>query len=91
MRKTEEWGCPYPTTCRFRGEGGCLREECPFRIHLRRMVAGEVSRLSKIQNPTVEQSRALALWKSRYARLLAPGKGGGAHGEAASPRKPPGV
>ena len=58
--------CPYPGTCRhFRAEEGhpcCLRESCPFRIHLRRLIGGE----------TQEQCRELECMKREYARLLAP-------------------
>ena len=42
--------CPYPGTCRYYGEEKgaprCRRGTCPFRIHLRRMVAGEMQRLA---------------------------------------------
>ena len=53
--------CPYPGTCPDFGrrgrEAGCQREECPFRIHLRRLVAGEMHRLIQEQNPTPGQQR----------------------------------
>ena len=68
--------CPYPGTCRyFRAEEGrprCLRESCPFRIHLRRLIGGEIRRLSQVPSPTQEQRQELECMKREYARLLAP-------------------
>lgn len=91
--------CPYPGTCpdfgRKGSEAGCQREECPFRIHLRRLVAGEMHRLIQEQNPTPGQQRELQALKREYARLLGPRggtdclrKGGEAHGEPTPPQKP---
>lgn len=79
--------CPYPSTCRHRGEGGrCLKGSCPFRIQLRRLVAGEIQRLTQLESPTPQQLHALAAWKGRYAQLLR--EGGNAHGEnTASPHR----
>ena len=48
------------------------RESCPFRIHLRRLIGGEIRRLSQVPSPTQEQCRELECMKREYARLLAP-------------------
>ena len=79
--------CPYPGTCRYYGEEKgaprCRRETCPFRIHLRRMVAGEMQRLAGKGDLTPAQRRELEVLKKEYARLL----GGEAHGTEA-PKRP---
>ena len=82
--------CPYPATCVYaEGEAGefrCRRGNCPFRIHLRRMVAGEIQRLSQKGKLTPAQSRELEAFKGEYARLL---RGGGVHDQqTASPQSP---
>lgn len=73
--------CPYPGTCKhYRGEGEtahCAREECPFRIHARRMVAGEIQRLSREPFLDPQGQKELEVLKSQYARLL---RGGDPHG-----------
>lgn len=79
MRK-ELKSCPYPDTCRyFRAAGGeahCLKEVCPFRIHSRRLVAGEIHRLCQEQELNPQQARELEVLKVQYARLL---RGGDRH------------
>ena len=42
----------------------------PFRIHLRRMVAGEMQRLAGKGDLTPAQRRELEVLKKEYARLL---------------------
>ena len=80
--------CPYPGTCRYYGEEKgaprCRRGTCPFRIHLRRMVAGEMQRLTGKGDLTPAQRRELEVLKKEYARLL----GGEAHGTEAPQTAP---
>ena len=80
--------CPYPGTCRYYGEKKgaprCRRGTCPFRIHLRRMVAGEMQRLAGKGDLTPAQRRELEVLKKEYARLL----GGEAHGTEAPQTAP---
>ena len=81
--------CPYPGTCPRVGAGPCPLAECPFRIHARRLVAQELRRLVSLPRRTPAQNRELAALKKEYARLLAGGKGGEAHGrEPSAPGRP---
>nr|DAY59140.1 MAG TPA: hypothetical protein [Caudoviricetes sp.] len=90
--KIETKSCPYPGTCRYyrvvEGTAHCGREECPFRIHLRRLVAGEIQRLSKERDLDPQRLRELEVLKGQYARLL---RGGDPHGgkKTQASQKPP--
>lgn len=67
--------CPYPTTCehddyRRTGEHVCQLAHCPYRIHARRIVAGQIKQLAAAKNRTGKQDAQLEKLKAQYARLL---------------------
>ena len=59
--------CPYPTACEYdafrrTGEHTCGRVKCPYRIHTRRILAGQI-----------KQEAYLDRLKAQYAELLESG------------------
>lgn len=67
--------CPYPTTCEYddyqrTGAHYCSRAKCPYRIHTRRILAGQIRRLASLRDRTEKQEECLSRLKGQYARLL---------------------
>ena len=70
--------CPCPTACEYdafrrTGEHTCGRVKCPYRIHTRRILAGQIKQLAALESRTERQEAYLDRLKAQYAELLESG------------------
>ena len=67
--------CPYPVTCEYddfrrTGVHFCARVKCPYRIHARKILAGQSKELASLPKRTVKQETRLGELKRQYAETL---------------------